>query len=85
MNDATLVINAQSIPLSDETDPQALIIDMMNAMVAGGAFVRIEGRHGRSYDVLITASTQVLFSHGLTTFEAGATTGPWASSIDLDI
>ena len=85
MTDATLVINDQRIPLSDETDVRDLIGDMMNAVAAGGSFVHIEGWHGRSYDVLVSSATQVLISHGSITFEAGTSEGPWVSSFDLDI
>jgi hypothetical protein len=101
MNDATLVINSERITLSDETDAHALIIDMMNAMVAGGAFVHVEGQNGATYDVLVTATTQVLFSHGSMTFASGPPGAPgasalesfdpdnptpqWASKLDLDL
>lgn len=85
MNDATLVVNTQRIPLSDETDVDALIGDMAIAIEHGGAFVHVDSVHGHSYDVLVTASTHVLISHGSIRFEAGASEGPWVSSIDLDI
>jgi hypothetical protein len=82
MNDATLVINSERIALSDQTDAHALIIDMMNAMVAGGAFVHVEGQNGATYDVLVTATTQVLFSHGSMTFASGPSGSPGASGLE---
>jgi hypothetical protein len=85
MNDATLVVNDQSILLSDDADLRALIADMMSAVLAGGAFVRVIARHGRAYDILVNPATQVLISHGPITFETGDTEGAWASIIDLDL
>ena len=83
-----LTINHQHIPLADDANVDELVRAVVGAVHDGGGFVRIIGRHGDQYDVLITAATPVMVRHGSMAFESsatGATSGPWITSIDLDM
>lgn len=85
MDAAILLINDQRIPLDNGADMSALITNVMTAVLEGGGFVHIEGRHGDEYDVLVTPATQVMVRYKTMSFESGNTNGPWTSAIDLDM
>ncbi len=80
-----LTINHQHIPLADDVEVDDLIKAVISAVRDGGGFVRIIGRHGDQYDVLVTAATPVTVRHGSAAFESTSTGGPWITSIDLDM
>lgn len=85
MDAAILMINNQRIPLDDDADIRTLITNVMAAVLEGGAFVHIDGRHGDEYDVLVTPSTQVIVRYKSMSFESGDSSGPWTAAIDLDM
>ncbi len=85
MNAVILVINDQRIPVGDDADLSALIGRIMTAVIEGGGFVHIMGRHGDEYDVLVTPATQVIVRYKTMSFESGTPYGPWTAGIDLDI
>jgi hypothetical protein len=85
MDAAILLINDQRISLDEGADVGALITNVMTAVLDGGGFVHIDGRHGDTYDVLVTPATQVTVRYKTMSFESGTTTGPWTAAIDLDM
>ncbi len=85
MDAAILLINDQRIPLDKGADISALITNVMTAVLEGGGFVHIDGRHGAEYDVLVTPATQVMVRYKTMSFESGSSNGPWTSAIDLNM
>lgn len=81
---ATLLVNDHRIPLSVHTDVPSLIDDVTSAVDSGGAFVHVEGRLGRTYDVLINPATQVLVCRELVFLEPEALDAPWDLRVDLE-
>ncbi len=81
---ATLVVNDHRIPLSVYTDVPSLIQDVTTAVASGGAFVHVESRHGRTYDVLVNPTTQVLICRELVLIESDSIDAPWNLTADLE-
>lgn len=81
---STLLIDDQRVPLRDDTDLDQLIDDLLNAVRAGGAFVHIEGRYGRAYDVLVTPTSRVLAYHQKAPKAPSPLDAPWLSDVDLE-
>lgn len=81
---STLLIDDQRVPLRDDTDLDQLIDDLLNAVRASGAFVHIEGRFGRAYDVLVTPTSKVLVYHQRAPEAPSLLDAPWSSGVDLE-
>lgn len=83
-SEATLMVNDHRIPLSNQTDVAELIDDVTNAAANGGAFVHVEGRHGRAYDVMVNAHTHVVLCHEHVLLNPPARNGPWTLGVSLE-
>lgn len=79
-----MLIDDQRILLRDEENLNQLIDDLQNAVRAGGAFVHIEGRLGRSYDVLVTPTSKVLVYHHDAPESPSLLDAFWSSGFELE-
>ncbi len=81
----TLVVNDQRIPLAESTDVPALMDELVAAVTEKARFVHLDGLWGQTYEVLVTAASQVLLGRAPLTVGVGALDGQWTDRIDLDI
>ena len=79
-----LIVNGEHITLSDDTDAHCVAEEVLDAMMAGGAVVHIAGQRGRTYDVVVTPTTQALVCHDMTPVDAPCDVEPESSSVNLD-
>jgi|GEM_PF-2152644 len=84
MTHATLLINEQQISLREGADLDALRGAIVAAVRSGGDFVHVVGVRGRTFDVLITASTRATIRTTDNTLEATTGEGGWAPTMELD-
>jgi len=79
-----LIVNGEHIALSDDTDAHCVAGEVLDAMMAGGAVVHIVGQRGRTYDLVVTATTQALVCHDAPPVDAPCDDEPENSSVNLD-